>query len=162
VLDSAIGAVASSGDRTAVLLAFGRTDNRGQLLAVMRVAATVPSSGDKARLLVELAPRYLDRNDAALRQAFFATAATLPSSGDLSRVLVTTVPYAAKSAETALATIETASAIASSSDRARVLVALAGAGAVRTQALRDAYLRVTKDIPSSTDMRHALEAIAGN
>ncbi|HKH93358.1 MAG TPA: M56 family metallopeptidase [Gemmatimonadaceae bacterium] len=162
VLDSAIGAVASSGDRTAVLMVFGQSDDRDQLLAVMRIAQTIPSSGDKTRLLVELAPRYLGRTDAALRQAFFATAVTIPSSGDLSRVLMTAVPFAAKSNDIALATIESAGEIASSSDRAGVLVALAGAGAVRTPAVRDAYLRVTKDIASSTDARHALEAIARN
>ncbi|HKH92249.1 MAG TPA: hypothetical protein VKA54_10605, partial [Gemmatimonadaceae bacterium] len=61
-----------------------------------------------------------------------------------------------------LATIESAGEIASSSDRSGVLVALAVAGAVRTPAVRDAYLRVTRDITSSTDARHALEAIARN
>jgi hypothetical protein len=162
VLDSAIGAVASSGDRTAVLLAFGQTDDRAQLVTVMRVAETIPSSGDKSRLLSELAPRFLARNDAALRQVFFATAATVPSSGDLARVLTVTVPYAAKSSEIALATIETAGRIASSGDRTRVLVALADARAVRTQVVRDAYLRVTREIPSSSDARRALEAIASN
>jgi len=162
VLDSAIGAVASSGDRTAVLLAFGNSDNRDQLLTVMRVAETIPSSGDKSRLLVELAPRYLGRNDEALHRAFFATAATIPSSGDLAGVLTAAVPFAAKSNPIALATIETANGIASSGDRARVLVALASAGAVRTPAVREAYLRVTRAIPSSTDARRALEAIASN
>jgi beta-lactamase regulating signal transducer with metallopeptidase domain len=162
VLDSAIGAVASSGDRTAVLLAFGQTDDRAQLVTVMRVAETIPSSGDKSRLLTELAPRYLGRNDAALRQVFFATAATVPSSGDLARVLGTAVPFAARSSEIALATIEAARVVASSGDRTRVLVALADARAVRTQAVRDAYLRVTREIPSSSDARRALEAIASN
>ena len=162
VLDSAIGAVASSGDRTAVLMAFGQTDDRAQLVTVMRVAETIPSSGDKSRLLTELAPRYLGRNDAALRQVFFATAATVPSSGDLAQVLTVAVPFAARSNEIALATIETAGQVASSSDRARVLVALADARAVRTPAVRDAYLRVTREIPSSSDARRALEAIASN
>ena len=162
VLDSAIGAVASSGDRTAVLAAFGQTDDRGQLLTVMRIAQTIPSSGDKTRLLVDLLPRYLGRNDAALRQAFFTTAATIPSSGDLSRLLAAAVPYAAKSNDITIATIETAREIASSNDRAGVLIALAAAGAIRSPGARDAYLRVTKDIGSSTDARRALEAIASN
>jgi len=162
VLDSAIGAIASSGDRTAVLMVYGQSDDRDRLLSVMRIAQTIPSSGDKTRLLVELAPRYLGRNDAALRQAFFATAVTLPSSGDLSRVLMTAVPFAAKSNDIALATIEAAGEIPASSDRAGVLVALAGTGAVRTSAVRDAYLRATKDIASSIDARHALEALARN
>ena len=162
VLDSAIGAVASSGDRTAVLMAFGQTDDRDQLVTVMRVAETIPSSGDKSRLLAELAPRYLGRNDDALRRAFFATAATVPSSGDLARVLTVAVPFAARSNEIGLATIETAGRLASSGDRSRVLVALAGAGAVRAQTVRDAYLRATREIPSSSDARRALEAIASN
>jgi len=143
-------------------MVFGQSDDRDRLLSVMRIAQTIPSSGDKTRLLVELAPRYLGRTDAALRRAFFATAVTIPSSGDLSRVLMTAVPFAAKSSDIALATIESAGEIASSSDRSGVLVALAGAGAVRTPAVRDAYLRVTRDIASSTDARHALEAIARN
>jgi beta-lactamase regulating signal transducer with metallopeptidase domain len=162
VLDSAIGAVASSGDRTAVLMVFGQSDDRDRLVTVMHIAQTIPSSGDKTRLLVELAPRYLARNDAALRQAFFATAVTIPSSGDLARVLTTAVPFAAKSNDIALATIQSSAQVRSSGDRADVLVALAGTGAVKTQAVRDAYLRVTKDIPASSDARRALEAIAGN
>ncbi|HEX7978996.1 MAG TPA: M56 family metallopeptidase, partial [Gemmatimonadaceae bacterium] len=39
-LESAIGAVASSSDRKAVLEAFGQTDDRDQLLGVMRVGMT--------------------------------------------------------------------------------------------------------------------------
>jgi len=159
VLDSAIGAVASSGDRTAVLMVFGQSDDRDRLIAVMRIAQTVPSSGDKTRLLVELAPRYLGRNDAALRQAFFASAVTIPSSGDLSRVLLTAVPYAVKSAENALSIMTSSGAIASSGDRANVFVALADAGALRTQVLRDEYLSLAKEIPASGDIRRTLEAL---
>ena len=162
VLDSAISAVASNGDRAAVLLAFGQTDDRSQLLAVMRVAESISSNGDKARLLVELAPRYLESDDDALRKRFFATAVTVSSSGDLSRVLLAAVPYAPKSNEATISIIETAGAISGSGDRARVLVALAGAGAVRSQPARDAYLRVTRDIGSSSDARGALEALAAH
>ncbi|HEV7990185.1 MAG TPA: M56 family metallopeptidase [Gemmatimonadaceae bacterium] len=158
-LEEAIGAVASSGDRTAVLEEYGKTNDRDMLLAVMRIAQTIPSSGDKSNLLTELAARYLGTNDKALRDAFFATAITIPSSGDLANVLDDAVPFAAKSNEIALAVIEATSHIASSGDRSNVLVALADAGAVKTDAARDAYLRAAKDIPSSSDARGVLEAI---
>jgi beta-lactamase regulating signal transducer with metallopeptidase domain len=158
-LEDAFAAVASSGDRTAVLQDYGQTNDRDMLLTVMRIAKTIPSSGDKANLLTGLTARYLGANDRALREAFFAAAVTIPSSGDLANVLGTAVPFAAKSTDVALAVIDAASHIASSGDRSNVLVALADAGAVKTSATHDAYLGAAKDIPSSGDMRRVLEAI---
>jgi beta-lactamase regulating signal transducer with metallopeptidase domain len=159
-LEAAIGAVPSSGDLTAVLLAFAQTDDKEQLLAVARTALKIPSSGDLSRFLTEVAPRYLGRNDDALHVAYFKAARNVPSSGDLSRVLVNAVPYAVKSDKTALSIMTSASAIASSSDRADVFVALADGGAIRSQLLRDEYLMIAKEIPSSSDMRRALESLA--
>ena len=158
-IEKVAGAVASSTDRTAVLQAFGQTDDRDQLLAVMRAAATIPSSTDKANLTSALAPKYLGRNDAALRDAFFKTIVTIPSSTDLSNVLEIAVPFAAKSSDVAFAIIAADTLVPSSTDRSNVLIALAGSGAIRTAALRDAYLRAVQGIPSSTDMRNALEAL---
>ena len=161
-LEAAMGAVPSSGDLTSVLLAFGRTDDREQLLAVARTALKIPSSGDLSRFLVEVAPRYLGRDDAALRDGYFKAVANIPSSGDLSRVLVNATPFAAKSPAIARAVITAAGTVPSSGDRSRVLVSLAGSGAVRGAALRDAYLKTASEIPSSIDMRRALEALTGN
>jgi hypothetical protein len=158
-LETAAGAVASSTDRTAVLEAFAQTDDRDQLLAVARVAATIPSSTDKTNLMSGLAPKYLGRNDAALRDAFFKTIVTIPSSTDLSNVLEIAIPFAAKSNDIALAIIAADTMVASSTDRSNVLIALAESGAVRTPAARDAYLHAVQGIASSTDMRNALEAL---
>jgi beta-lactamase regulating signal transducer with metallopeptidase domain len=158
-LETAIGAVASSSDRTAVLEAYGQTDDRDQLLAVMRVAETIPSSADKANLMAALVPRYLGRNDAALRDAFFKTVVTIPSSADLSNVLNDAIPFAVKSNEVALAIIAADRTVASSSDRSNVLIALAQRGAIRTSAARDAYLRAAQELPASSDIRNALEAL---
>jgi hypothetical protein len=145
-----------------VLLAFGQTDDREQLLAVARTALRIPSSGDLARFLIEVTPRYLGRNDAALRAGYFKAVEKIPSSGDLSRVLVNAVPFAARSPEITRAVLAAAGTVPSSGDRARVLVALAKSGAVRDPALRDAYLKVASEIPSSSDMRDALQALTGN
>ena len=161
-LEEAIGAVPSSGDLTEVLLAFGQTDDREQLLAVARTALKIPSSGDLARFLIEVAPRYLGRSDAALRAAYFKAVANIPSSGDLSRVLENAVPFAAKSPEITRAVLAAAGTVPSSGDRARVLVTLARSGALRDAALRDAYLKVASEIPASSDMRDALQALTGN
>jgi beta-lactamase regulating signal transducer with metallopeptidase domain len=158
-LEAAMGAVPSSTDLTAVLLAFSETQDRGQLLAVARTALKIPSSSDLARFLVEVAPRYLERNDAALRDAYFKAVANIPSSSDLSRVLENAVPYATRSPDVARALIVTSENVPSSSDRSRVLVTIAASGAVKGKALRDAYLKSAAGIGGSEDMRHALEAL---
>ncbi|MDB4898911.1 MAG: hypothetical protein JWN53_719, partial [Gemmatimonadetes bacterium] len=54
--------------------------------------------------------------------------------------------------------IQAARSVASSGDRSEVLVGLARAKALRTQALRDEYLRAAAEIPASGDMRRVLEA----
>jgi beta-lactamase regulating signal transducer with metallopeptidase domain len=161
-LEKAIGAVPSSGDLTAVLLAFGQTDDREQLLAVARTALKIPSSGDLARFLVDVAPRYLGRDDDALQAAYFKAVRNIPSSGDLSRVLENAVPYAGRSPKVAQAVITTAGSVPSSGDRARVLVAIARSGAVKGESLRSTYLTVASEIPSSSDMREALQALTRN
>jgi beta-lactamase regulating signal transducer with metallopeptidase domain len=161
-LEAAIGAVPSSGDLTAVLLAYAQADDKEQLLAVARTALKIPSSGDLSRFLIEVAPRYLGRNDDALMAAYFTAVAKIPSSGDLARVLENAVPYAGKSPKIAQAIITTAGSVPSSGDRARVLVAIARSGAVKGESLRDVYLTVASEIPSSSDMRQALEALTRN
>ncbi|HKP16421.1 MAG TPA: M56 family metallopeptidase [Gemmatimonadaceae bacterium] len=161
-LEDAIGAVPSSGDLTTVLLAFGQTDDREQLLAVARTALKIPSSGDLSRFLIEVAPRYLGRDDATLRDAYFKAVANVPSSGDRARVLLNTMPYAAKSPSITRSVLAAAGTVPSSGDRARVLIALAGSGALRDTALRDAYLKVASEIPASSDMRDALQALTRN
>ena len=161
-IEAAAGAVPSSGDLTAVLLAFGRTDDREQLLAVARTALKIPSSGDLSRFLIEVAPRYLGREDRALRDGYFNAVAKVPSSGDVARVLVNAVPFAATSTELTQAIITAARAVPASGDRARVLVALARSGALRTTALRDRYLEAASAIPAAGDMRLALEALTRN
>jgi hypothetical protein len=160
LLGDAIAAIPSSGDRVAVLQVYGVSDNKEVLLAVMRVARTIPSSGDLASLLETLAPRYLSGKDTELRNAWFDAAGGIPSSGDLRNVLEVAIGYANRSEDHTRAIIETARRISSPGDRAAVLVSLADAGGLRTPALRDLYLRAASEIGSSGDMRRVLEAAA--
>jgi beta-lactamase regulating signal transducer with metallopeptidase domain len=157
-IEQAALAVASSGDRTAVLRAFGQTTDRDLLLSVMRVAETIPSSGDKASLLKTLAPSYLDGNDDALRDAFFKTLATVPSSGDMRSVLTgAAMGYAAANEKVAYAIATAALDVPSSGDRTSVLLGLADVRALKSARVRDAYLKATEGLASG-DAARALRA----
>ena len=159
-LEEAAAHIASSGDRTAVLQRYAETSDREMLLAVMRVARTIPSSGDKANLLRQMVSHYLDGNDHELGAAFFQTAATVPSSGDLRNVLDSALPYAGKSADQALMLIETARIIASSGDRAEILIGLVHTGVLSTAKVRDAFIDAATSVASSGDRSRVLEAAA--
>jgi hypothetical protein len=157
-IEQAALAVASSGDRTAVLRAFGQTTDRDLLLSVMRVAETIPSSGDKASLLKTLAPSYLDGNDDGLRDAFFRTLATVPSSGDMRSVLTgAAMGYAAGNEKVAYAIATAALDVPSSGDRTSVLLGLADVRALKSARVRDAYLKATEGLASG-DAARALRA----
>ena len=157
-LEDAIVNMASSGDKTAVLEAYGQTTDKEMLMSVMRVARTIQSSGDKARLLQELAQRYLSGNDRDLYSAYYQTALTIPSSGDLRNTLEMAIPYAAQSAEQTLLLIDATKSIASSGDRSNVLISLVQTGAVKTKEARDAFFAVTASVPSDGDRSRVLQA----
>jgi beta-lactamase regulating signal transducer with metallopeptidase domain len=159
-LEQAAAAVPSSGDRSAVLETFGETRNHAMLLSVMQMATTVPSSGDKARLLSVLAPRYFDDGDAELRAAFFHTLGTVPSSGDMRSVLTGAVMgYAGASQPVALGIITASNGVASSGDRAAVLLGVANSGALRDAKVRDAYLDAAQHLAAG-DANRVLTAAA--
>ena len=157
-LEEAIAHMSSSGDKAAVLELYGQTTDRDMLLSVMRVARSIPSSGDKSGLLEQLARRYLGADDRELSTAFFQTALTVQSSGDLSTVLTTAIPFAAKSADKTLLLIDAVRSIASSGDRAEVLISLVASGAVKGMKVRDAFFDAAVAVPSSGDRSRVLEA----
>jgi hypothetical protein len=159
-LEDAITHMASSGDKTAVLEVYGETTDRGMLMSVMRMARTIQSSGDKARLLRRLAPRYLTGTDRDLQDAFYQVAQTIPSSGDLSNVLMISIPFAAKSPGQTMSLLDAARSIASSGDRSNVLVALVRSGAVQGKEVRDRFFDVAESVPSSGDRSRVLTAAA--
>lgn len=159
-LEEAVMHIASSGDRTAVLERYGQTTDRQMLLAIMRVARTIPSSGDKSSLMQQLASAYLTSTDRDLNASFFQTAMTVPSSGDLRNVLSAAIPYAGRSAAQALMLIEASRSIASSGDRSDVLIALVNTGVTRTALVREALFDVTSSVASSGDRNRVLEAAA--
>ena len=159
-LESAASNIASSGDRTAVLERYAQTDDRSMLLAVMRVARTIESSGDLANLLRTVVSRYLAGNDHDLSLAYFTTAATISSSGDLRNVLDGALPYVGKSTEQALMLISASNSIVSSGDLAEVLIGLVNAGGLTTPKVREAFLDAAAAVASSEDRSRVLESAA--
>lgn len=157
-LEDALANMPSSGDKRAVAQLYGETGNRDMLLAMMRVAQTIPSSGDNARLLQALAPRYLSDKDRRLQNAFFGVARTIPSSGDARRVLQTAVSYAPASPDVAMAIIEASRSIPSSGDRSALLISLVRSGGVQGKELRDAFFAAAAEIPSDGDRSRVLLA----
>lgn len=159
-LEDAAMHVASSGDKTSVLQRYGQTSDKEMLLAVLRVARTIQSSGDKSNLLEQLASHYLGGNDRDLSSAFFTTAKTVQSSGDLRNVLDAAMPYVGRSADQALMVIDASRSIASSGDRSAVLIGLVNAGALTTSKVRDAFMEAATSVQSSGDRSRVLEAAA--
>jgi hypothetical protein len=159
-LELAAAAVPSSGDRTAVLTEYGDTRDHAMLMSVMKMASTIPSSGDKSRLLSMLVSRYLDGGDAELRDAFFHTLVTVPSSGDMRRVLTqAALGYAGSSQQVALAVIAASNSVASSGDRAAVLLSVANSGALRDAKVRDRLLEAAQGLAAG-DANRVLTAAA--
>ncbi len=159
-LENALRAMPSSGDKRTLVELYAGTDDREMLLAMMRVARTIPSSGDNARLLRTLAPRYLSGNDRDLHEAFFGVERTIPSSGDARRVLEAAVDYAPKSPEVTHAIIDASRALASSGDRTAVLIALVRSGAVQGREIRDAFFAAAETIASEGDRSRVLMAVS--
>lgn len=159
-LENALRAMPSSGDKRTLVELYADTDDREMLLAMMRVARTIPSSGDNARLLRTLAPRYLAGNDRDLQEAFFGVARTIPSSGDARRVLEAAVEYAPKSPDITHAIIDHSRAVPSSGDRTAILIALVRSGAVRGRDLQEAFAAAVETIPSEGDRNRVLMAVS--
>jgi len=159
-LERALTGMNSSSDQAAVAQLFGQTDDRDMLLSVMRVAATIESSGDRARLLQVLAPRYLTKDYPDLLKAYFEVIDGLPSSGDQRNTLMMAVPYSG-STSVAAKVIESSRGIKSSGDRATVMIALISYGGLINKSLKDSFFDAAAGIPSDGDRARVLSAAAG-
>ena len=157
-VELATSSISSSGDRTAVLQLFGEKGDRDMLLMIARVARSIQSSGDEARLLMSLVERYHSSGDRSLYEEFYRTARAISSAGDARDVLTTAIPYAVGRTTTTLALIAASRDIASSGDRAAVMIALAQQGGLRDRETRDAFFEAASGIPSEGDRSRVLRA----
>jgi hypothetical protein len=146
----AVEEVASSGDRSRVLMATAPSfkGDRQTEGAWLRAAATVPSSGDRSRVLMRGMDEGLSMDGIA------KIASSIPSSGDKTRVILRALDTNPSDDEL-VELLDAAGSISSSGDRSRVLLALSD----RIQdsaSVRSAFVANARGISSSGDKARVL------
>ncbi|MGH9663158.1 MAG: M56 family metallopeptidase, partial [Bryobacteraceae bacterium] len=128
--------------------------NTGQLRAAMRLARQMNSDGDKAALLISVAPVCL-RN--GLRLEIFDALGTIQSDGDRRRALLAIIAGDPHNAEVLALAAKSAGRMNSDGDKAAVLAAFAGR-LDTGEAVRRAWFRAANTINSDGDRRVVLSA----
>ncbi len=146
--------IASSGDRSQFLVSLATS--RDIDTAFLEVVSTIPSSGDKTRVLMHLVERRL-LGSAAMYTAAMRTADTIASSGDRARFMVAAAPaYLTESRD---AYFNAVAGIPSSGDQSNVLLALLESDALDEVSLGK-LLETARHIASSGDKTNVLVAAA--
>ena len=157
---AAAESIASDGDKTGVLTQVAMTADRDMLIEVMRVARTIGSDGDKSRLLITSAARYLVGRDAELRDAYFTVVEQVGSDGDRSRVIISAAAYGSADEAVTLACIRATHTISSDGDKASVLISIVSRRLLVNQRIKDLFLAETNRISSDGDRARVLTAYA--
>lgn len=129
--------------------------SKASLIKTLRAAASIPSSDDRAGVLVRAAARL--PADADVWIAYLETARTIPSNADRARTLTALLAHHDPAEQVAVRFLEVARGMTSSSEKARILIAaadrLSGSAPVRT-----AYLDAARSITSAADQTRAVSA----
>ena len=129
--------------------------------AFFSAAATVPSSGDLANVLITALP--YGHGNPAVTPAVIETSKHLTSSGDVANVLIDLISQRVIRSDNTAATrgvIARTLSMASSGDRANVLIDLAQANLLSTRELRDEFIKAANALPSEGDRANVLAAAA--
>ena len=159
------GGPGSSGDKANFLIAsaaeFLTPNNEALRNAFFHAAATVPSSGDLANVLIDaLAYGHADPQVATL---VVETSKAVASSGDAANILIdlaTQRVLTRNNPRATLAAINRTLTMASSGDRANVLISIADANLLSTSEIRDAFAKAAMALPSDGDRANVLAAAA--
>lgn len=146
--------VKSSGDLSRFLM---RTDSYfiekpGARSTFFNVAESIPSSGDRARVLMGLYELSLD---SSTHEQLVEVAATIPSSGDKTRVLIAGLDNFPESGKARTAYFKAAATIPSSGDQSRLLVALLSENDLDAESVRLSF-DIVSSMSSSGDKARVL------
>ena len=155
---SAIADIDSDGDKSSLLQQLAMTAERDVLIDIMGVAFTIGSDGDKARLLMVSAARYLGMQDQQLREAYFKVVDSIGSDGDRMRVLISAAAYGNADEAVTEAAIRSTLAMDSDGDIANVLTSIASRKLLTTTKIKDAYMTAARHIDSDGDRARVLRA----
>ena len=152
-----IASVGSSGDRSRVLLHLLAGDlNREAWTRTIEAAVTIPSSGDKTRVLIGALGTYTD--DTRVRDLYFTAVESIDSSGDRSRLLRAALMELELDTDTAIRVYRAAADMGSSGEKARVLTT-AVPFYTDTQDQREAFFKAVDSIGSAGDRSRVLLAL---
>lgn len=125
-------------------------------LRILKVASTIASSGDRARFLLEAAPKLPATE--AVQQAFLGTVASISSSEEQKRVFLRFLQVQSPTQAVMDELIRSARSIASSGDRATVLIAIARSEHLTAES-RTVLADAAEALSSSSDRARVLRAI---
>lgn len=165
LLARAAEGLGSSGDKANFLIAaaaeFLTPNNEALRNAFFHAAATVPSSGDLANVLIDALP--YGHADPQIASLVVETSKAVASSGDAANILIDLASQRVltrNNPRATLAAINRTLTMASSGDRANVLISIADANLLSTSELKDAYAKAALALPSDGDRANALAAAA--
>ena len=133
--------------------------DRDVLLLFARHALKINSSYELAGFLTAAKSYYLGRNDVALEDAWFTAAVRITSAYDRATLLTNALSVAEGSERLTYKFINAADGMASTSDKASFLTAIAKKKLITTPALRTAFLVQVNTIKTGVDRRYILEAL---
>ncbi len=125
-------------------------------IRVLKSAARISSSGDKARFLVEAARRLPDNEE--VYAAYLVTTQTVGSSGDQTRALSALLAHHRLGRPSLLLFLDAVKGVASGGDKTRLLIKVA-AMLPDDEDVRAAYVDVAESIASPGNYRRAMKAL---
>jgi beta-lactamase regulating signal transducer with metallopeptidase domain len=137
-------------------LSADRNEPGVALANLASVAITLPSDAAKRSILVQVAERYCLAD--TLRRAFFVATNSIASGVERRRVLLAVLGPAHEDSPTIKALVESAGAMSSDSDKARVLRAVALREPLADPMVRQAFFAATNTITSRADRAGVLLA----
>ena len=155
----AVRTIHSDGEKHRVLTHFIMQDNsRPTLILVARLALDINSDGEKAAVLVALAPHLRGNND--LSHPFFRVAESIHSDGERARVLMAVIASAGEQHDTLAEALRAAESMNSDGEKALVLVH-ADAYWKDDDILRRAYFETARTIHSDGEKARVLTSLVG-
>lgn len=126
---------------------------------LLRSAKRIPSSGDKAQLLIQAAQQASFNQ--SVTAAFLGAVDSIPSSGDKVRALMAMAEREALDGASAVLFLDSIAKIPSNGDKTRVLLYSLNNKVLplKDEAVRDRCLDVIEGISSSSDYRRAMSAV---
>lgn len=127
------------------------------MVKLLRASQKIASSGDRAQLLMQAAPKLA--SDEAVILAYLASVSSIASSGDRGRALDALLKHQTLGEAAAVVFLEVVRQIPSSGDKSRILIKSLDTEAlpVKLQTVRDAFLKTLDAIPASSDYRRVSE-----